>query len=151
MRIEFDKKTWLDWSISGYEFPDMKEDFDEYDSNWLYLGFDIRTESRKCSLSGSFLLTWEIEEIISWLENVDRNIDEGKTELRFVESELVLRQNNSEKGLYKIEFEFYEPPDLNSNIETENILTGDLKKKDIDKIIQFLRATLDEFPVRNKD
>jgi uncharacterized protein YktA (UPF0223 family) len=148
MKIYFDENTSLDWNINGYEFPEMDQTLSKQDANLLYGGMDVKTENTTWHMAGSFLFTYEIQNIIEWFENIDKNLLENKEELKFSESELVFRQKECSKDKYRIQFDFTHPGNPETLQESDTLLTGDFSKEEIKEIIDFLNKTLNEYPVR---
>ena len=154
MNIKFTKTTSMYLSIIGYEFPDMDEAGYEEEMNLLSILIKVNSDGKKWSLSGSFLLTWEVKQIIEWLENIENNIAEGKAELSFKEDELIIRQLEAPKGKYRIQFELFGakiPPHPKSRMKQEDyIITGNFTPLKVKKMAEGFRNASAEYPIRNE-
>jgi hypothetical protein len=55
-------------TIEQYQFPALVED--DWDSNWLIVAGAVTIDSRKWNFKDPFLLTFEVEQLVDWLELV---------------------------------------------------------------------------------
>lgn len=107
----------IDLDILGYEFPDGSDDpdYDTWDANWLVVRIKLISRAEEC---GDFvdpcLTTWELRQLISWLEAVGERGDRGwstsqtpiDTRLEFTEQGLVLGLEECAESQLGIMFEF---------------------------------------------
>jgi hypothetical protein len=57
-------------TILGYQFPYSSKE--KHDANWLVIRTEAAIAGRAWSTTDPSLLTWEVEELIGWLENLSR-------------------------------------------------------------------------------
>lgn len=68
--------------IVGYEFPDIKDDYD--DSNWLMIQIDVTSSKNTWNATFPSLSTFEVEQLVNWLNSTD-SIKDNPQGLGFIE------------------------------------------------------------------
>jgi hypothetical protein len=79
-----DGLTEFEVHILKYEFPDIQVD---WDANWLTLAVRVRTAERSWEAIDSCLLTWEADELLTWLSGLTR-FKQQDTGIDFLEPDL---------------------------------------------------------------
>jgi len=144
-----DYSTSFSLEIVGYEFPNIIDKY--YDSNWLMVKVGVTTEDKKWFAIDPCVLTFEVDELIDWFENV-KNESIQYQKIVFIEpflkferlegdcSQLILRIYLSLKGLPTRKRPF-EP-------QKEIVLEFDLNYLDEISIVNDLRIQLQKYPQR---
>jgi hypothetical protein len=72
-------------TVAGYQFPNIEDD--RWDSNWLHVAIDVRTDNGSWTSTDPSLLTSDVERLASWLDSVaaDRT---DVSEISFLEPNL---------------------------------------------------------------
>ena len=78
--------------VTNYEFPNTKDR--EYDGNWLVIYLKVKSNLGNWQTSDSSLLTWELENIISWLKELSQNQQPKRSVLEFIEPNLSFTLKN---------------------------------------------------------
>ena len=75
MRLEEENKS-IEFSVLDYQFPDLEDDADEYDANWLTVQVVYTEGGADMTFTDSCILSWEIGSFLSELTKViDGEID----------------------------------------------------------------------------
>lgn len=70
MRLTNGNGDFLELSIDGYQFPINVHD--KHDANWLMIRGSASLDGRHWTFRDPMYLTWEVAELISWLEKIER-------------------------------------------------------------------------------
>ena len=111
-----DGRQRLSLAIVGYESPDVEDD--RYDANWLVVRVEARDGETTWSAEDPALLTWEVEALARWLEQVARGRFEQPW-CGFVEPNLELRADPLPGGRARLRVYFeleLRPPDRRSSV-----------------------------------
>ncbi|MBL8076992.1 MAG: hypothetical protein JNM55_03445 [Anaerolineales bacterium] len=69
MKLKSSNGSSFQLKIIGYEFPDIKDDYD--DSNWLMIQIDVTSNENAWHANFPALTTFEVEELANWLSSID--------------------------------------------------------------------------------
>lgn len=88
MRIGPHAGTLIDFTVAGYEFPELERA--SYDSNWLMIAGRFEKDGRAWAFRDPCLLTHELQRLAEWFEA--RATDPGPdSEIGFIEPNLSFR------------------------------------------------------------
>ncbi len=150
MILTGDKKS-FELKIVSYQFPYIKND--EYDSNWLNIKIKVKGLQRAWEATDPMLLTFEVTQLVEWLEGILNN--KKKDKLEFLEPNLkfVKIKKSDDKAHIRIYFELEARPKwAHSNIAGQEDLYLDLNptRENTRKAIANLKNQLKKFPIRGK-
>jgi hypothetical protein len=99
MRLNGSTGDYIDIAVARYQFPDKWDN--EYDANWLLIDTSASVAGREWSTRDACLLTWEVEWLASWLEDVARGTA-GEAESSFLEPNLRFELCGERVGWYHV-------------------------------------------------
>ena len=124
--------------------------FDDYDSNWLRVHIDVDSKLGKWQAVDCSLLTWEVEKIEEWLNDIycDRVVNE---ELDFIEPNLsfkLLKKVNYE-ALIRIKFNLESKPKSASEGD-DYYIDFKVTESDWDDLIYQFTTENEKYPFRRR-
>ena len=136
--------------IAAYQYPNIHNDY--YDSNWLMIQVDVKHPQGSWRASDPCLLTFEVEQLAQWLEEVKSNSNKI-SHCSFIEPCLEFRivENNKGTNVLRVYFELKtRPPWAYARAAGQEDLWVEFALGEIDlfKAIQELRAQLQQYPQR---
>jgi hypothetical protein len=136
--------------ILGYQFPRILDSY--YDSNWLVIQVDVVHPQGAWCASDPCLLTFEVQKLAKWLEDVQANSN-SRPFCSFIEPKLRLQIKESDKGtrVLRIYFELrLRPKWAYSRSADQEDLWVDFPCEDIDlrAAANDLRLDLQQYPQR---
>lgn len=136
--------------ILGYQYPYIADDY--YDANWLLIQVDVTHPKGSWSANDPCLLTFEVERLAKWLEEVHDNINK-KSYCSFTEPCLEFRVEANDKGerVLRIYFELEIRPlwTASNNLGMEDFWVDfPLAEIDLPAAARDLRSQLHKYPQR---
>ena len=135
-------------TVLGYQFPATM--FDQYDSNWLRIHIDVDSKLGKWQAVDCSLLTWELEAIGEWLNDVycDRA---DSDELDFIEPNLSFKLLNKvdDEALIRIQFDLESKP-KSALEDDEYYIDFKVSESDWDDLSYQFEKEYDKFPFRQR-
>lgn len=142
----------LELTVAGYESPTF-EDNASSDSDWLIVTADVLSERGSWTASDPSLLTSEVECLADWMDDVAGNLAED-AEIGFIEPNLSFRLDHRSKEDIALRVRFgaecrppWAPADDRVG-EPDLWVCFEVRKDDLHRAAQDLRAQLHEFPPR---
>lgn len=139
--------------IKGYQFPNMGSQSDKYDANWLIVAVDVDIVNEHWRAESPCLLTWEVERLVEWLEEISNG--NNVSSLSFIEPELefhLLKDVSGEATGIRIYLEGnLQPVWIKTNIKLWKdvfYIDCDFSELKIKTIIYDLGEQLRQFPKR---
>lgn len=83
--------------VNNYQFPET--DDRNYDGNWLHIYLNVRSDMGNWQSVDPSLLTWEIQELIDWLDQLSKNEKSKWKKMDFIEPNISFELMNSENDL----------------------------------------------------
>lgn len=137
----------VELKIAGYQFPKaiIKND---YDSNWLNIQLEVKSFIGNWKSEDPSILTWEMENLINWFEDLGNNFIEEKT-VEFIEPNLSFELIFSDEDLKQIRIKF----DLESRPKfakdnTDYFVDCLLFNSEVIELSKSLKKDLDKYPKR---
>jgi hypothetical protein len=136
--------------ILKYQFPHITKDY--YDANWLKIHIDASINGREWSAEDPCLLTYEVETLIQWLDEISTK--ESPTQYcSFTEPCLEFKriESSTATSILRVFIDYnLLPPWKPSKIAGNEDLYIDFPiiKEDIRSNIHLLRTQLQNYPVR---
>jgi hypothetical protein len=84
MRFECINDQFVEFSILGYQFPEIT-DGDEWTRNWLLVHINVKSNEKQWDKTDPAITTFELKELIDWLINISENKIEEYELLMFTE------------------------------------------------------------------
>jgi hypothetical protein len=97
--------------IANYEFPNS--DDKEHDGNWLNIYLNVKSKQGYWQTIDPSLLTWDVQAIIDWFNQLSQNQKPKWNELEFIEPNLSFKLENKpmdESKLISIHFDLESRP-----------------------------------------
>ena len=143
-------KNRFELNIVNYEFPKAKNE--KWDADWLNIKIKVKSSKGSWKATDSMLLTWEIDWLIKWLEDIFTNVEKEK-ELDFMEPSLkfVKIKETRNKAFIRIYFELEARPKwAESNIAGKEDLWVDVTPslEELTKTIKNLKKQRKKYPTR---
>lgn len=137
----------VELEIINYQYPHITTPTD-YDSNWLNIQINAKTNYGHWNTVDPALLTWEVETLIKWLHNVADD-KEVTLDLEFIEPNLsfYLTEKNEDFKRVKIQFDLESRPPFAKN-EVVYYVEGSFKNEELRHMSAQLTTELLKFPVR---
>jgi hypothetical protein len=85
--------------VLRYQFPEVANN--EWDSNWLVLGFDAQTPTASWSRTDPCLLTWEAHWLLNWLDDLVSGTG-SDWEMSFLEPNLSFTCESRHEGSFDL-------------------------------------------------
>jgi hypothetical protein len=133
--------------ILGYQYPTGVSD--DWDKNWLRIYLDVKSDVGFWQTVDPSLTTWEVRELIEWLNNLsqDRNVE--FTEMIFVEPNLSFDLLEKSESLKTIQIRFDAESKPQSADESQDYyVTFQFSNKELETIARDLSHELSRFPMR---
>jgi hypothetical protein len=99
MIIEGTNNQSVEIKIINYQFPDIA--YNIYDSNWLNIYLNVKSNLGNWQTIDPSLLTKEVQDLIFWFENLARNEKPKWLDQEFTEPNLAFYLLNSHKSAIK--------------------------------------------------
>lgn len=132
--------------VLGYQLSKRVNDY--YDDNWLIIKVQVKHPKGEWIAKDPCLLTFELQDMIDWLNTLKNTSEPPKGELSFMESELKFRLIEHEQGkLLLICFNYNLRPEWASR-EDDFCIDFALEKLNLDSLIKPLVSYLKKYPVR---
>jgi hypothetical protein len=152
MRFENSKGEFLELNILGYQFPHNSDD--KWDSNWLNIKFSVAHKDGVWTATDPCFLTWEIENLCKWFENIRADYKAAKPTQEFMEPNLTFMLVNIAKDpALRIYFELElrparNPPKTMKKPMEDLWVEFPLKEIDLHEAVNSLRCQLSKYPER---
>jgi hypothetical protein len=134
--------------ITNYQFPDKVDN--DWDKNWLNIYLKVKSDVGNWQTTDPSLTTWEVEELIDWVNTLSKDEKPAYSELRFTEPNLsfeLLDSNNKSLKMFRIKFDFESQPQ--SAIENNEYFVDCLAdNQELKRIADELKIELDKYPKR---
>ena len=136
--------------VNNYQFPETNDR--DYDGNWLNIYLNVKSELGNWQTVDPSLLTWEVQELIDWLDQLSKNEKPKWKNMEFIEPNLCFHLMNSHDDLkkkIKIEFKLESRP-RSANEDDEYFVEFIASNENLKNIANGFRSELSKFPVRLK-
>tara|TARA_R110000868_G_scaffold31045_1_gene114109 strand:+ start:45 stop:491 length:447 start_codon:yes stop_codon:yes gene_type:complete len=136
----------VEFKITNYEFPKITDC--EYDSNWLLIYLDVKSDCGNWKTSHPSLLTRDVKRIIEWFKELSENI-RTENSLDFLEPNIAfeLLEFRTDKKLIRILFDLESRPQ-NANDEKEYFVDCEMDNNTLKKVATELKKEAEPFPER---
>jgi hypothetical protein len=116
--------------ITGYQFS-QENSASEYDSNWLDINITVKTFDLTWSKTDPSLLTWEVQSLIDWINNISSDKIEVQDEIDFIEPNLSFKLliNKPQAKLLRVIFKYESSPDFDNEYPVDLDMTGSQLKQ----------------------
>ena len=134
--------------VNNYQFPET--DDRNYDGNWLHIYLNVRSDMGNWQSVDPSLLTWEIQELIDWLDQLSKNEKSKWKKMDFIEPNISFELMNSENDLkkrIKIEFNAESRP-ASAKEDIDYFIEFIASNEEIKNIANGFRKELSKYPVR---
>ncbi len=142
------KNQSVEIKLIDYEFPNIKNN--RWDSNWLIIYLNVKSENGNWDAKDPALLTFEVKDLIDWLKDVcdDKNPKEW---LFFTEPNLSFKiiKNTIDIKTIRVNFDLEFLPE-NAEDDKDYFVDCDLNKNELEIVIEELEKELKSFPERGK-
>ena len=133
--------------VLGYEFPDS---VDNDDLNWLTVKVECLDAGKKWGVSGCYLRTIELVELLEWLSCISEG-EHCNNRLSFTEHEIAF-EYNSDDAEFTVCLDFDCHPkgsQYSLDVDKEYRINFAGNDKVLQKLLQSIVLTIEKFPVRN--
>ena len=139
------RKSKLEISILGYEFPNS---MDKFDANWLRVGITADDDAMTWTAVDSCLRTFELVELLSWFESISSGASNVK-DLNFTEQELGFGFTEEHELLVRLDFGFHPTGEkYDYDADKEVILRFKLAELNLSGVVDSLLKSIKQFPER---
>lgn len=148
MIIEGINNQTVEIRITNYQFPNTKDR--EYDGNWLNIYLKVKSDTGNWQTVDPSLLTWEVQELIDWFEQLSRNEKPRWKEQGFVEPNLsfyLLNSHNDFEKKFIIEFKLESRP-LSAKDDEKYFMEFHTTNSRLTDIAKGFRDELAKYPER---
>ena len=148
MVIEGINNQSVEIKVSNYQFPETKDR--DYDGNWLNICLNVKSNLGNWQTVDASLLTWEIQELIDWLDQLSKNENPKWKEMEFIEPNLsfyLMSSHDDLKKKIKIEFKLESRP-RSANEDDEYFVEFLASNADLKNIANGFRDELSKYPAR---
>ena len=153
MKLTGQDNSQFAFSVAGYQFPEIAED---YDANWLNVDISVSKSQVKWQEQSACFLTWDVIRFIQWLNKI--NVGEELPYKEFVtldfDIEFDYRGESRNTHQFRILFEHGLRPDWAgknySGLKRDLFVDVSLTSEEIQGIIEILKETAKSFPPRGK-
>lgn len=133
--------------ILGYQFSTGADH--EWDENWLRIYLNIKSEVGHWQTVDPSLTTWEVGELINWLNNLSQNKGVEFTNMLFVEPNLSFELLEKSESLKTIQIRFdAESKPQSADESKEYFVNFQFSNEELTTIAGDLNNELLKFPVR---
>lgn len=132
--------------ITNYEFPKITNC--EYDSNWLLIYLNVKSDCGNWKTSHPSLLTGDVKRIIRWFNELSEN-KQTENSLDFLEPNIAfeLLEYGADKKRIKIFFDLESRPQ-NTDDKKEYFVDCEMNNSTLKKIAADLQKEVEPFPAR---
>jgi hypothetical protein len=145
--VGIDRQT-VELKITNYQFPSNKEG--DWDGNWLNIYLKVDSKVGKWQTIEPSLTTWEVQEIIDWLDKLSEDKEPEYRLMTFTEPNLsfeLLNEPTDIKKLIRINFDLESKP--KSATDDKEYFVDILANNDeLNEFIKGLKNELSEYPER---
>jgi hypothetical protein len=138
----------VELKITNYQFPNNSIPRD-YDSNWLHIYLSVKSKLGDWQTIDPSLLTWEVEEIIKWLDDLSKQKVNIETSIEFIEPNLSFEfiQDESNEKIIRIKFNLESRP-KSAKDEIEYYVDCRMTCEQLKQAANELSQELSKFPQR---
>lgn len=138
----------VELKITNYQFPDNQDG--DWDGNWLNIYLKVDSNAGKWQTIYPSLTTWEVQEIIVWLDIISKDKEPEYRLMTFTEPNLsfeLLNEPTDMNKLIRINFDLESKP--KSATDDKEYFVDILADKDeLIKIVKGLKDELNKYPER---
>ncbi len=139
----------LDFTIEGYQFPDIASGFD---ANWLVVGLVLRYRDKVFKQKDPSITTDELRAIHEWFLSISKNEIPTYVTLDFLEPNLAFQLLRNQNGmiLYGIQLslECKPPFVIEDCIDDECVLVFENSHQEMENYAEHFHSLSKAFPVR---
>jgi hypothetical protein len=149
MKIEINKELSIYFTVKGYQFPGMTDDPYGYDMNWLNIEVKIKKGNKSWSQTDPFLLTFEIQGLAVWLQDIGKHRGE---EWFCLENMLFIKNIESPDvpdGSYRLQLKMNDLKVLTD--AGYNVFEKEFTSQEIAELVRELEKTLSRYPIRGDE
>ena len=147
-----DKNQCIKLSSQNYQFPDLDDDTDEYDANWLLVDIEVIDNLQNWKTTDAFLLSSDWLSIAQWFSDVAQFKALKQNALGFIEPNLtfqLVKYNKADKTIdFDIELSLECVPPFCKN-KSEAKYSFCFTQNECKKISEMCREEYKKFPERN--
>jgi hypothetical protein len=95
----------VELKITNYQYPDINDG--DWDGNWLNIYLNVKSKVGHWQTVDPSLTTWEVQDLVNWLDTLSKNSRPEYTSMSFTEPNLsfeLLNGFNADKKTFKIKF-----------------------------------------------
>ena len=145
--VNFEKDLKYSLSIDGYQFPEIKSD---WDGNWLMIRSEVQYKKNRFDAVDPSLVTMEFTDIVNWFDCISNNKIPKYSNLCFTEPnlEFQLFGNRGDVIRYGIKLDLELKPNFKIDDHDDFVMVFEHNFDQLMELKNKLRIECDAFPQR---
>jgi len=138
----------VELKIANYQYPDINDG--DWDGNWLNIYLNVKSKVGNWQTVDPSLTTWEVRELINWLETLSKNSRPEYIDMSFTEPNLkfeLLNDFNADKKTFKIKFNLESRPQSATD-DKEYFVDVVADNSELKRLSTELKSELSKYPER---